>query len=110
MLRLPDAKPLDVYPSVGRDGMLPTTALTDRLVNNVYGIIDRDFIKRNLITGSPTLESQNKTLANLQKIHNYYQVLLHLPLLVQVQVKMVGIVHFQVMELVQSVLEEASVY
>lgn len=59
--------PLDVYPSVGRDGMLPTTALTDRLVNNVYGIIDRDFIKRNLITGSPTLESQNKTLANLQK-------------------------------------------
>lgn len=59
--------PLDVYPSIGRDGMLPTTALTDRLVNNVYGIIDRDFIKRNLITGSPTLESQNKTLANLQK-------------------------------------------
>ncbi|PWB14629.1 pilus assembly protein PilY [Acinetobacter sp. AM] len=59
--------PLDVYPSIGRDGMLPTTALTDRLVNNVYGIIDRDFIKRNLITGSPTLESENKTLANLQK-------------------------------------------
>lgn len=59
--------PLDVYPSIGRDGMLPTTALTDRLVNNVYGIIDRDFIKRNLITGSPTLESQNKTLADLQK-------------------------------------------
>lgn len=59
--------PLDVYPSIGRDGMLPTTALTDRLVNNVYGIIDRDFIKRDLITGSPTLESENKTLANLQK-------------------------------------------
>lgn len=59
--------PLDVYPSVGRDGMLPTTALTDRLANNVYGIIDRDFIKRDLITGSPTLESQNKTLANLQR-------------------------------------------
>ena len=59
--------PLDVYPSVGRDGMLPTAALTDRLANNVYGIIDRDFIKRNLITGSPTLESQNKTLANLQR-------------------------------------------
>ena len=32
---------------IGRDGMLPTNALTDRLVNNVYGVIDRDFIKTN---------------------------------------------------------------
>lgn len=59
--------PLDVYPLIGRDGMLPKTALTDRLVNNVYGLIDRDFIKSNLISGSPTLLTQNKTLANLQK-------------------------------------------
>lgn len=59
--------PLDVYPLVGRDGMLPKNAFTDRLVNNVYGIIDRDFIKNDLVSGSPTLLTQNKTLANLQK-------------------------------------------
>lgn len=29
--------PLDVYPIIGRDGMSPTNALNDRLVNNVYG-------------------------------------------------------------------------
>ncbi|MFG0749466.1 VWA domain-containing protein [Acinetobacter ursingii] len=60
--------PLDVYPATsGRDGMLPSTALNDRPVNNVYGIIDRDFIKNNLITGSPTLETSNLTLSSLQK-------------------------------------------
>ncbi|MEQ1104020.1 VWA domain-containing protein [Acinetobacter ursingii] len=60
--------PLDVYPATsGRDGMLPSSALNDRPVNNVYGIIDRDFIKNNLITGSPTLETSNLTLSSLQK-------------------------------------------
>ncbi|KXZ68457.1 VWA domain-containing protein [Acinetobacter venetianus] len=66
--------PLDVYPTVGRDGMLPSSALTDRLVNNVYGIIDRDFVKNNLITeeknadGSAfALSTKDKTLLHLQK-------------------------------------------
>ncbi|MDH0029831.1 MULTISPECIES: VWA domain-containing protein [unclassified Acinetobacter] len=66
--------PLDVYPTIGRDGMLPSTALTDRLVNNVYGVIDRDFAKKNLITeeknadGSAfALSTKDKTLLNLQK-------------------------------------------
>lgn len=59
--------PLDVYPTVGRNGMLPSSALTDRLVNNVYGVIDRDFSKKDLISGNPTLDSKDKTLANMQK-------------------------------------------
>ena len=58
--------PLDVTPTIGRDGMLPTTALNDRLVNNVYGVIDRDFIKRDLITGTPTLATQNVNLQTMQ--------------------------------------------
>lgn len=59
--------PLDVFPLVGRDGMSPATALNDRLVNNVYGVIDRDFIKRDLITGTPTLSTQDIDLRTLQK-------------------------------------------
>lgn len=66
--------PLDVYPIIGRDGMSPTNALNDRLVNNVYGIIDRDFIKRNLFTEANnsdgtafTLSTQNINLSTLQK-------------------------------------------
>lgn len=59
--------PLDVYPTIGRDGMLPSSALSDRLVNNVYGVIDRDFIKSDLITGTPTLVSKDRTLQHLQK-------------------------------------------
>lgn len=57
--------PLDVAPTVGRDGMLPSAAVT-RPTNNVYGILDRDFIKLGLITGSPavTLQSQDSTFAN----------------------------------------------
>ena len=57
--------PLDVAPTIGREGMLPTTALSTKPVNNVYGIIDTDFSMRNLITGSPTLTTVNKTLADL---------------------------------------------
>jgi type IV pilus assembly protein PilY1 len=59
--------PLDVYPLRGRDGMSPASALNDRLVNNVYGIIDRDFIKLDLITGTPTLSTENRNLSHLQK-------------------------------------------
>lgn len=59
--------PLDVFPIQGRDGMSPATALNDRLVNNVYGVIDRDFIKRDLITGTPTLSTQDIDLRTLQK-------------------------------------------
>ncbi|WP_247791467.1 vWA domain-containing protein, partial [Acinetobacter baumannii] len=42
--------PLDVYPLTGREGMSPSTALSGRPVNNVYGIIDKDFIKKNLMS------------------------------------------------------------
>ncbi len=59
--------PLDVFPLVGRDGMKPTNALSDRLVNNVYGVIDRDFIKSDLITGTPTLETENINMSTFQK-------------------------------------------
>lgn len=58
--------PLDVSPDKGREGMLPAAILTGRLTNKVYGIIDRDFIKNNLITGAPTLTTKDLTLANLQ--------------------------------------------
>ena len=59
--------PLDVFPLQGREGMLPFNALNDRLVNNVYGVIDRDFIKRDLITGTPTLVTQDINLLTMQK-------------------------------------------
>lgn len=59
--------PLDVYPIQGREGMSPATALSSQPVNNVYGIIDRDFIKTDLITGTPTLETQDKTRADFKK-------------------------------------------
>ena len=42
--------PLDVAPAVGREGLSPTTALTGRPTNKVFGIFDRDFIKKDLIT------------------------------------------------------------
>lgn len=59
--------PLDVFPVDVRTGISPSVALTARPVNNVYGIIDRDFIKGDLISGSPTLLTENKTLLNLRK-------------------------------------------
>lgn len=61
--------PLDVTPAIGRDSMLPAKPLSGRPDNNVYGIIDRDFAKKNLITasGTLTLESKDKTMASLQK-------------------------------------------
>lgn len=61
--------PLDVSPTgtTGRDNMKPTTALTDRPVNNVYGVIDKDFIKKDLISGTPTLVSINKVRTDFKK-------------------------------------------
>lgn len=66
--------PLDVSPSIGREGMQPLTAMTSRPVNNVYGILDRDFINQNLVNVSPattvaysSLQSKNLTLASFQK-------------------------------------------
>lgn len=66
--------PLDVFPIKGRDGMSPANALTDRLVNNVYGIMDRDFIKKNLFTEAKNddgtafaLTTEDINLKTLQK-------------------------------------------
>lgn len=59
--------PLDVYPIQGREGMSPANALSGQPVNNVYGILDHDFIKTDLITGTPTLVTENKTRADLKK-------------------------------------------
>jgi type IV pilus assembly protein PilY1 len=64
--------PLDVYPTVGRDGMLPSSALTDRLVNNVYGVIDRDF-QKDLISGSPTLDSKIKLCEYAERSSKTYR-------------------------------------
>ncbi|MDV2469347.1 PilC/PilY family type IV pilus protein [Acinetobacter chinensis] len=57
--------PLDVSPLSGREGMLPGTALSTKPVNNAYGIIDNDFMTKDLITGSPTLTTVNKTMDDL---------------------------------------------
>ncbi len=60
--------PLDVYPIIGREGMSPSTALSGRPVNNVYGIIDRDFIKKNLMSLSESqLETKDLIRSNLRK-------------------------------------------
>ena len=60
--------PLDVFPIQGRTGMSPAVALDDRLVNNVYGIIDRDFINRDLMTiADSTLVTKDKNLSTFQK-------------------------------------------
>lgn len=44
--------PLDVSPTVGREGMLPSAALTGRPTNKVFGLIDRDFINKKLNVAS----------------------------------------------------------
>ncbi len=58
--------PLDVYPTIGREKMKPTTAVANRPTNKVYGVLDRDFVKTDLITGTPTLISRNITVNNMQ--------------------------------------------
>lgn len=60
--------PLDVYPATGREGLTPSSAMTDRPVNNVYGIIDRDFINKDLMTAAyADLITKDKTRASLRK-------------------------------------------
>lgn len=60
--------PLDVAPSKGREGIKPLNPLQNRPVNNVYGIIDKDFIDKNLISSTYTnFKTKNLTLSNLQK-------------------------------------------
>ncbi len=60
--------PLDVYPLTGREGMSPSTALSGRSVNNVYGIIDKDFIKKNLMSLTDSqLETKDITRSTLRK-------------------------------------------
>ena len=60
--------PLDVSPLTGREGILPTNALTNRPTNNVYGLIDRDFSNKDLMTiGDSDLKTVDLTLSNLKK-------------------------------------------
>ena len=59
--------PLDVVPTVGREKLLPSTALNDRPVNNVYGIIDRDFAKSDLMKASTVMTTSSVTLNQFQK-------------------------------------------
>ena len=60
--------PLDVSPLIGREGILPTNALTNRPVNNVYGLIDRDFSNKDLMTiVNSDLRTVDLTLSNLKK-------------------------------------------
>ena len=59
--------PLDVSPTDGRDAMLPLKKLSERPVNNVFGIIDRDFIAKDLITNSAlVLKTKDIGLSLLQ--------------------------------------------
>lgn len=70
--------PLDVYPLTGREGMSPSTALSGRPVNNVYGIIDKDFIKKNLMSLTDSqLETKDITRSTLRKIHKFYDLEKH---------------------------------
>lgn len=60
--------PLDVYPLTGREKMSPSTALSARPVNNVYGIIDKDFIKKDLMSLTDNqLETKDITRTGLRK-------------------------------------------
>lgn len=60
--------PLDVAPSTGREGILPSSALTGRPVNNVYGLIDRDFSNKSLMTiADSDLKTVDLQLSNLKK-------------------------------------------
>lgn len=65
------SSPLDVAPTSDEDraGVTPQSVLSGRPVNKIYGLIDRDFIKTNLMvtgTGAPTLQSE-MVLADLRE-------------------------------------------
>ena len=58
--------PLDVSPSIGREAMLPSTALSGRPTNKVYGLIDRDFINKSLMSiADSDLKTKDIVLSNL---------------------------------------------
>ncbi|KXZ68645.1 hypothetical protein AVENLUH5627_01752 [Acinetobacter venetianus] len=58
--------PLDVSPSIGRETMLPSTALSGRPTNKVYGLIDRDFINKSLMSiADSDLKTKDIVLSNL---------------------------------------------
>lgn len=59
--------PLDVAPSKGRETIKPFNPLTGRPTNKVFGLIDRDFISRDLYKDTYSLKSKDITLAKLQK-------------------------------------------
>lgn len=69
--------PLDVAPVIGRDGLAPSTALSNRPVNKVYGVFDLDFIKKDLISNrslsgnySPTTSETDLPLAQRLLTYN----------------------------------------
>lgn len=62
--------PLDVSPKLEKDrvGILPSKALSDRPVNNVYGLIDSDFANKDLMTITDTaLTAKDVVLSQLIK-------------------------------------------
>lgn len=60
--------PLDVAPSKGRETIKPFDALQSRPTNKVYGLIDRDFVERDLYKSTYTaFKSNDITLNQLQK-------------------------------------------
>ncbi|WP_425426810.1 PilC/PilY family type IV pilus protein [Acinetobacter populi] len=60
--------PLDVSPVIGRESMLPSTALSNRPTNKVYGLIDRDISNKDIIKGSSiTLKTENIKLNQLKE-------------------------------------------
>lgn len=60
--------PLDVAPSKGRESIKPFDPLQNRPTNKVYGLIDRDFVERDLYKSTYTIfKSKDITLNQLQK-------------------------------------------
>lgn len=60
--------PLDVTPLTGREGILPAKAIPNRPMNNVYGLIDRDFSNKALMTiADSDLKTVNLVLTDLKK-------------------------------------------
>ncbi|WP_410169794.1 pilus assembly protein PilY [Acinetobacter towneri] len=60
--------PLDVAPSKGRESIKPFDPLQNRPTNKVYGLIDRDFVERDLFKSTyTTFKSKDITLNQLQK-------------------------------------------
>lgn len=81
--------------------MSPSTALSGRSVNNVYGIIDKDFIKKNLMSLTDSqLETKDITRSTLRKnpqiLRSGETRVAQIFFPIRGRDKMVGIVHFLV--------------